>query len=384
MNRISLLALALVAMAVPDARADEAAIAAPAEATVEALDVRATTMPSPGGTGKPLAQVVDTPNFSLVVRGFGQLYVSPYAGKDALLPAGDAVEFAGFRVRRLQFGFEGKGPANLSFGIWTDLASSPSLLQAWLAWAPRAEFAVEAGVVRVPFSRSALQSSAEITFSERPLSVDRILPDRQPGIAVYGAIRGGLLTYRVGWFNGAPPERVGQGPDHTAGLVAGRLTFAPFGALRPGQSDVSRGPLRAELAMSAMQNFAAEFTSTTLGADLALQVRGASLLVEYVRDSRSPVSNPVTAPTIEGKIVRTGLIAQAAYQLWGPLEVAVRGELVDDNDQLEDVGDVLAGAAGVHATFPNVKVGLDWYHRIERFGSDLSNNVALGTVQGRF
>jgi hypothetical protein len=117
---------------------------------------------------------------------------------------------------------------------------------------------------------------------------------------------------------------------------------------------------------------------------VTLQVRGFSLLAEFVRDQRSPVSNPLATTSVEGTIVRTGYIGQAAYQVWGPFEVAVRGELVDDNDQLQDVGDILAGAAGIHATFPNVKVGVDWYHRAERHGSDLANDVALGTVQGRF
>lgn len=347
-------------------------------------DIRAAQMPSPGGAYKPLAVIVDKDSFQLSVRGFGQFYAAPYAGKDVLLSAGDATEFRGMRVRRLGLGFEGSAAHDLSFGVWLDLAGDPLLSQAWLAWSPSTAFSMEAGVVRVPFSRSALQSSAELTFSERPISVDRLLPDRQPGVAIYGGFLDGLVSYRTGWFNGAAPSRLGQGPDHAAGLFAGRLAISPFGRLRPGQSDLARGPLRLEVAFNGMQDFAASYTSTSLGADLSLQVSGAALLVEYIYDRRSPISNPVTAPTVADKIVRTGLIAQASYQVWGPLELAARGELVDDNTSLQDVGDVIATAVGVHANFSYAKVGVDWYHRVEKYGAVLSNDTALAIVQGRF
>jgi hypothetical protein len=133
-----------------------------------------------------------------------------------------------------------------------------------------------------------------------------------------------------------------------------------------------------------MQDFAASYTSTSLGADLSLQVAGAALLVEYIYDRRAPVSSPVTAPTVADKIVRTGLIAQASFQVWGPLELAARGELVDDNTALQDVGDTIGTAVGVHANFSYAKVGIDWYYRVERYGAALANDTALAVVQGRF
>jgi len=354
----------------------------PGEAT-SAADTREAQMPSPGGASGAKVLLVDRPDLQLSLRGFGQFYAAPLAGNDALVAAGDASEFAGMRVRRLQLGVEGRGTSDVSFGIWMDLASSPSLVQAWLAWSPSRAFAVEAGVVRVPFSRSALQSSADMTFSERPLAVDRLLPDRQPGVAVYGSLSD-VLSYRAGWFNGADPSRMGIGPDHTAGLLAGRIAFTPFGLLRPSQSDVARGPLKLEIAVDAMHHEAAAFRGTTLGADLTVQAYGTSLLLEYVEDRRAPLPQPVVAATLTDAVERTGLIAQAAVQIAGPFELAVRGELVDDNAALQDVGDVLATAAGVHATWPQAKVGLDWYHRMERYGPELSNDVALATVQGRF
>lgn len=394
MPTVRALALAFAALALaaaaPAARATPADAAEPtpkAEAPAPEVDaeaVRASQMPSPGGSGRPLALLVDRPDFQLAVRGFGQFYAMPYVGKDALVGAGDAADFAGMRVRRLQVGLEGRGPSSLSFGVWMDLAQSPTLLQAWLAWAPMTEFAVEAGVVKVPFSRSALQSSAETTFSERPLAVDKLLPDRQPGVAVYGAPFGGRLSYRAGWFNGADPSRMGLGPDHPAGLFAARVAVAPLGPLRPGQGDGQRGPLRVELAVDAMQNFASSFTANSLGADLTVQGYGAALLLEYLRDVRAPVSQPVTAPTVADRLVRTGMIAQASYQVWGPLEVAARGELVDDNAALEDVGDTIGMAAGVHANFANVKAGVDVYHRVERFGLALANDTLVTSLQGRF
>ena len=353
------------------------------ESKASAADARDAQMPSPGGASASRTLLVDSPDLTLSLRGFGQFYVAPIVGKDALVTAGDASEFAGMRVRRLQLGVEGTGSDHVSFGVWMDLASSPTLLQAWLAWSAHRAFAVEAGVVRVPFSKSSIQSSADLTFSERPLAVDRLLPDRQPGVAVYGLI-GDTLSYRAGWFNGADPSRLGLGSDHDAGLFAGRLSFTPFGLLRPGQSDVARGPFRLELAVDAMRQAAAGFLGTSYGADLTVQALGAALLLEYVHDERAPLSQPTVASTLADTTVRTGLIAQGSLQLFGPVEVAVRGELVDDNAALQDVGDVLSTAAGVHANWPRAKVGLDWYHRTERYGAQLSNDVGLASVQGRF
>jgi hypothetical protein len=376
-HAVAALAAASLLPLVSHARDDGAAT------RVGASEARDAQMPSPGGASASRTLLVDTPDLTLALRGFGQFYVAPLVGEDALVAAGDASEFSGMRVRRLQLGVEGTGTDHVSFGVWMDLATSPTLLQAWLAWSAHRSFAVEAGVVRVPFSKSSIQSSADLTFTERPLAVDRLLPDRQPGVAVYGLL-GDVVSYRAGWFNGADPARMGIGPDHDAGLFAGRLAFTPLGLLRPGQSDVTRGPLRVELAVDAMHQAAAGFAGTSFGADLTVQALGAALLLEYVHDERAPLSQPTVSSTLADTTVRTGLVAQGSLQLFGPFEVALRGELVDDNAALQDVGDVLATAAGFHATWPRAKVGLDWYHRTERYGAQLSNDVAIASVQGRF
>lgn len=343
--------------------------------------------PSPGGSGKPRAMVVDTEDFGLAVRGFGQFTATPWVGKDALLESGDVADFAGVRMRRLSLGVEGRAGRHLSFDAWMDLASGPVLSQARLAWTFMPELTVEVGVVKVPFSKSAIQSSAEMLFGERPLSVERLLPDRQPGVAVYGALFDGIATYRAGVFNGASSSRAGLGNDHPGALFAGRVAVSPLGPLRPGQSDLSRGAPRFELGANAFYDRAAAYDGLALGADATFQGYGASVLVEYVQQTRTPVSQPVVSPSILDRAKRSGLIAQAAYLLWADgLEVAVRGERVDDNDALDDVGDTDAIAAGLrwYVAGLDLRVDLDWYHRIERFGPQLENDAVVLSAQGRF
>jgi hypothetical protein len=343
--------------------------------------------PSPGGVGRPRALLVETPEFSLALRGFAQFQAAPLVGRQALVANGDAAEFAGFRVRRLQLGVEGRGPSGLSYGVWLDLLDPQILSQARLAWGPLAEVNVEFGVVRVPFSKSAIQSSAELAFQERPLAVDRFVPDRQPGVALYGAMFEGRLSYRAGVFNGAAPARVGLGNDHPGLLTAGRVALSPLGPLRPGQEDAARGDFRLELGANAYRDEAAGFTATAVGADLSAQFMGASVLLEYLSDVREPRESPVLPPSLVGRVARSGFIGQASYVLWPRgLSLAVRAEQVDDHDQLQDAGDAFATALGLHwcAAELDLRVNADWYRRQERFGPELENDVLVVSTQGRF
>lgn len=343
--------------------------------------------PSPAGAGKARATVVDTDDFSLAVRGFGQFIAVPYVGRDALLENGDVADFAGLRMRRLALGLEGRAGRNLTFDVWVDLATGPELTQARLAWTFLPSLTLEAGIVKVPFTKGAVQSSAELLFSERPLSVENLLPDRQPGVTVYGALFDGLATYRAGVFNGASSDRAGLGNDHPGLLVAGRVAVSPLGTLRPGQSDLARSTPKFEIGASAMYDKAAAFDGLAFGADASFQGYGASVLVEYVQQTRTPLSQPVVAPSLNDRVKRSGFIAQASYLIWEKgLEVAVRGERSDDNDALEDVGDTDAIAVGLHWNVMDLdlRVDLDWYHRMERFGRPLDNDAIVLSTQGRF
>lgn len=384
-TRLLLISLAIATGASPSAQAKETTEFA--SVGDNARLARDHQSPSPAGAGKARAQIVDADDFSLAVRGFGRFVAVPYLGRDALLENGDVANFPGFRMRRLTLGLEGQATSKLSFDVWMDLVSRPRLAQARLAWTFLPSLTLEAGVVKVPFSKSAVQSSAELLFSERPLSVDRLLPDRQPGVALYGALFNGLATYRAGVFNGAASDRAGLGNDHPGALVAGRIAVSPLGALRPGQSDLKRSTPKFELGASAMYDKAAGFDGLALGADASFQGYGASVLVEYVQQTRTPLSQPVVAPSISDRVKRTGFIAQASYLVWEKgLEVAVRGERVDDNDALDDVGDVDALAVGLHWNVMelDLRIDLDWYHRRERFGRPLDNDAIVLSTQGRF
>lgn len=387
MKRLVQALMALVLAGVPFGRVEAAETEEKASAAERSAIARDQQSPSPGGGGKARATVVDTPDFSLAVRGFAQFSAAPWVGKDALLENGDVADFAGMRVRRLSLGLEGRAAGNLSYDVWVDLASGPILSHARLAWTFRPELTIEAGVVKVPFSKSAIQSSTELLFTERPLAVERLLPDRQPGVAVYGSLFDGIATYRVGVFNGAADSRAGLGNDHPGVLVAGRVAVTPLGALRAGQVDIARGAPRLEIGANSFYDMAAGYDGLAFGGDVTFQGWGFSALVEYVHQIRTPLSQPVLAPSLNDRVVRNGFIAQASYLIWEKgLAVAARAERVDDNDALQDVGDVDALAAGLHwyVAGLDVNLNLDWYHRIERFGPQLDNDGVVLTAQGRF
>lgn len=343
--------------------------------------------PSPGGAGRPRATITDTPDFKIALRGFAQFMAAPIVGKDALVAAGDVADFPGFRARRLQLGAEGRAGEHVTFALWLDLVDSPLLLQARLAYAFLPEIALEAGVMRVPFSRNAVQPSAELAFAERPLAVNQLVPDRQAGMSVYGVFLGGLASYRVGLFNGADPRRAGLGNDHPGSLAAGRVTLSPLGPVAASGSAESFAGPRVELAGAYLRDDAATFSGTAWEFDAAVQAWGITLSGEYLSDVRRPLAEPVLPATILADVERTGLVLQATGFVWKrDVELAARWERVDDHVGLSDFGDVDALALGAHwyAAGPDLRLNLDFYRRTETASAELANDALVLSTQGRF
>lgn len=373
--------VALLSLALPASAQTAEGAAAFADAARDAQN------PSPAGVEPPRALLVDKDDFRLALRGMAQFLAVPYAGRDALVDNGDVVDFAGMRVRRMQLGVEGRQGSNISFGVWLDLAESPLLLQARLAYTFIPQFSVEAGVVPIPFSKSAILSGGDMSFTERPHAVHRLVPDRQPGIAAYGAFLEGKVSYRAGVFNGAGVDRPGLGNDHPGVMGAGRVAWSPLGALRPGQADLQKGAPRIEIGANAYYDHGARWTGQAYGADVSAQLYGLSVLVEYLYDVRNPHSQPIISPGLPDVTRRSGLVSQLSYVLWqNGLEIAARAELVDDNHAIDDVGDFLATAVGLHWYISglDLRVAADWYRRTELQGVALDNDTFVLATQGRF
>ena len=85
------------------------------------------------------------------------------------------------------------------------------------------------GRFKVPVGLEALQSDAFLPFAERALP-SNLVPSRDVGVQLHGEVRGGLLSYALGVFNGAVDGGSSDGDDEDGKDGAARLFAHP---LRP-------------------------------------------------------------------------------------------------------------------------------------------------------
>lgn len=160
-------------------------------------------------------------SFTLRIRG-GVQYDSRFF-LDADDPAID-----GFQVRRVRSDFQGTLYRDYDFRVYIDFAQSRvELLDAYLDARVSPALRVRVGKFKGPVGLERLQSVFDVTFAERGLPTS-LVPNREVGVQVHGALLGGTVSYAAGVFNGAPDNSTddvdtGDGKD-----VAGRLFLNPF------------------------------------------------------------------------------------------------------------------------------------------------------------
>jgi len=89
------------------------------------------------------------------------------------------------------------------------------------------QFALRAGRFKPPVSLERLQSAADLEFVERGLPTN-LAPSRDLGIQAFGELRGGVISYAAGIFNGVPDLAVGEADNGGTKDAVGRLLVAPF------------------------------------------------------------------------------------------------------------------------------------------------------------
>jgi len=92
------------------------------------------------------------------------------------------------------------------------------------------ELQIKVGQFKVPFSQEELISTKFLEFVEN-VSVNELVPRRNPGVTVHGELFGGALRYATGLFNG-----LGKLAPNTSDVPEAfvRLRFAPFRDTFPG------------------------------------------------------------------------------------------------------------------------------------------------------
>ena len=232
---------------------------------------------------------------------------------------------------------------------------------------------IRAGLLKLPFSRSALVSSSRILLIERSLTVSTVAgafgPFITPHLALLGKLGAGSVRYTLAIMDGLQPgdaDRMsGLAVAGTAGPgFVGRLEYSPPGWLEGRESESHLGVGRhLTIALNGARQSAIDFPGIgeedrlVVGGDLSIHRGPGSLQMEYLRVTRDGSTD----------ISPSGWYLQMGRYLAGTqLEPAVRFERFDaDLPDGDDVTTVFTG-------------GLNWY----RHGHDLK--FAANIVHTRF
>lgn len=334
----------------------------------------------------------------------GVLPMPPKDGDEApdnLFTNGDRVERTGFSVPRARFGLNGQVANHIPFLITADLArpddtgAGEYLMDAWVGYDRFRFFKLWLGARTVPFSRSAILSSADAGLSERARSADAMAPFRQVGLTIGGDYDLLGLSWRLGVYNAF--DRYGEfyrGVINSVGLRGNRfnglsevfrLSLEPMGPVGENVADLEGGKLRLHVGGGMYMNDSGSTQTQGTSADLHIKVAGLHALFEWIADSADPSETPTTPATIPAGKKRQAISAELGYTL-GKNGVAVRTELIDQDTAIEDNRDEmwLSVALNHHFLGNMARFSLQFDHRQELNGEPRDNDSLYGKLALRF
>ena len=323
-----------------------------------------------------------------------ELRAGLWAGEDNQLLRGDLVERQGFGMPRARFGLRGQFANHIPFVIVTDLAAN-RLTDAWIGYERFRYLKLYFGARTIPFSRSAILSSADAGLSERSRSADAMAPFRQIGLTVGGDYKLLGLTWRFGVYNGFDRHpNFFQGAVNGSGLrgnqfhgLSGvaRLQIQPLGRLGPSVHDLKGGGLRLSLGGGAYLNNGGATDGLGYSADFHLKFGGLHLLAEFIRDEANPKQQPTTSATLPASLTRQAMTLELGY-VWNKLTFAVRAELIDPNLDVDNSDDELWVSAAVGRSLVGnlLRVFLQYDHRRELNGQPFDNDSLMFKIMMRY
>jgi phosphate-selective porin OprO/OprP len=166
---------------------------------------------------------LSAPDKSYVLRLRGLLQVDGrfFLDNDALA-ASDT-----FLVRRFRPSIEGTLFSIVDYRFLPELAGTVQVLDAFADVHPREWLRLRVGKYKAPIGLERLQSDADLPLLERALD-QNLTSQRDVGVQLWGDIKGGLVHYVVGVFNGAPDGSGADADLSHAKDFQGRLFFHPF------------------------------------------------------------------------------------------------------------------------------------------------------------
>ena len=341
-------------------------------------------------------------NFRPVARL--ELRAALMTGGDNQRVRGDLAERPGFAIPRARLGGRGDLSPSLHYTLVTDLAAAQAgamagtggaLTDAYLLY-DRYRFAkLWFGVATVPFSYSAILSSADSGLSERSRSSDAMAPFRQVGVTIGGDYSLAGLSWRAGVYNGFDRQTsFYQGTESPAGLRgnrfhglsgAFRLQAQPLGAVGDAVADLDGGPMRLSLGGGSYVNDSGSAWVVAMSSELHVKMSGAHLLLEWIADDAKPLEQPTTGSTPPEQIKRQALSAELGYT-YHRLGVALRTELVDPNAGVQNSDDEMWLSAAVtwHFLGNSARLQLQYDHRRELHGAVFDNDTLLAKIAARY
>lgn len=221
--------------------------------------------------------------------------------------------------------------------------------EVFIGWAPHRAFEVDAGSLRVPFSRSRQTDEADLRLLERPAFADAFIPDFRTGVSVGGDL--GEILYRAAFLSADPTI---EGHLFDAGyLAAGRIVAEPIGpvGLRPWRraaADPWYGWFRFSAGLSVLYGTIAAPHTLAIDPEITAQWRNLVVSAEYFISTRLSSGTSFAETGAQGAVLEPGVTVLARH-----LDLAARGEWE------QAAGNRLWGAGAAvtaYATDPRLRV----------------------------
>jgi hypothetical protein len=331
----------------------------------------------------------DIPRPIALLQLWGTLYDMDESAQADATGIGDPEDDPGIKIKRFRFGLQdSNGPLiyRLSLGISspydgydTDASEHIEIVDAVMGYQLVPQFALQAGMAKVPFSRDQIMGAADLTFQERGLGSEHMVPDRSLGVVGIGMF--GPARVQLGVFNSDDSIFGDDSPGkilvfRAEGAFGPRDTYAFWGGPGKGFSlGVGAGGMMIDDLST--RTFAA-------GGDLMVRAAGFSLLVDGAWEQVSPMNSEIAEPGVFETTTRLALTTQASYSI-RIIEPSVRFTAYQDS-ALGKYGQLLAGVVlhgGINpAGYDRFRLGAGYVMRLEEAG--IKNDTVRMWTQIRF
>jgi hypothetical protein len=277
----------------------------------------------------------------------------------------------------------------------TDGDPAVQIVDAFGRWALPTQVGVTSlavGLQRVPFSREAMISSADLVFQEVAPSTNWLGPNREAGLVATQSVSterrpdGPQFLLRLGAFNGGG-DLYGEGGSGLLGSA--RLEFV---AGDPYRTFSLKKESALGLGLAALRDDDLSTRTSAVDGDLLVRYRIVNLLAEGIWSRIEPRETDKVDPDVVFRTDRLGLLGQISVLVplkpTSGLEIAVRGATFDDDQREDEVGEVQTVHAGVtwRNLLPRLDLGAGYVARFEP--ADVPNDTIRVWTQirpeGRF